>query len=1140
MTQKRDRPVDSYTDAEWERLREDFRLFARKLTRENGRFSYRELKRRGWGHTVVRVLFEEFEEEGKIYDIGRFGGIWIEEPDTFYPRRWVSLGALSRTYRERVLEEVREWAHRSTEESGFCSPARAERDLDLSQSLAEEVLEELADQGSLIASERGFVDPDADWNPTEKGVRKLGAGLNPNDRAGRERLEEIYESVFLPAVRERTREAGQVTLHGLVEHHGLSEKATRRFIDRARRDERLVRLTPEEDDREKVFYQSTDVEPANLGDMELRGLHSLEQTTARRVTRRVRDILDEKGPRTVRELREAIGVSEGLIRKCLQGLIERGEVADLGNKRGFGLQTELDQQATLQDLLEAVEQGPAAADTTRGAPGREQTGPEGRLVALSESQKEWITGTLADKIGEHVGPPDTILLSSPLCSWDPQAGGWTLTVRLAEAGVYDRVLSACRNLRRFAYAHDWVDWDEERVWVANRERYPAAWKPEVDRLTERAIAANDGRAQEMLRAGVRRLAVYASARGEEPDSVNWEAIREQLIRDREEGRLSQSRFRFARRAYKVLQQAGEIDAPRWKPPRERLSLLPEAAVMPAIEGTWAGWTEGEFDLSRLVKGPYGVAAWHRWATAKAWELQASEQLPERSWPEVIDGNRDPDRFLHATESTLRGRYVNLNRLLGFVRRETDRDVQTVSLLDLADPVLIDRLADEMRLSSGISLDQKNPPYSHGTQTLLTHLLSYLLFTLLQASRRGDDARWEEAREAREHLRAYLSDVEDNLVRRKDIRKIAAAWRGNDHRAGWKKLYDLVGLLIAEAEAKAGGVPLEQQAEELLEFNRGERDEVSFSRSHQWARAFRRAMVFHIARRLPLRPSELRALTLEMWKRWGEGTGEWPTGPWSGVLGVEVPGEVMKRDTAGDDSYRVAFIPEDKIGDPEAEEGTRRELLYVWFADGGARERLLTDADGVCHESPYVLPSEASNSKLATNPDLHWAKQNLETTYSDAILQHAESLEMNPDRLDHLYGATSPHVHRTLFGTYWADEKRAIIYASERLHHSDPETTYDMYVAHDPARTMHEDLGGEEKETTDLERLRDENRELRQRREELQEELMELRKTNLELQTSLQRLEARLDETEGRKENGTPVTEEYVEAMVERKLSEREE
>lgn len=1094
MPQKSHRKIESYSEEEWTELRDEFRDFARRLTEERGRFSQADFRNEGWGETLTRTLCQEFEEEGCLYRAGRSGCAWIADPDRFVPR-FGSLKRMSGEYRRRLLALVETLVRTQTRQTGACSQRRIVEELNLSQRLAGQALDELVERKKLIAvgAPHGHVHTEVDWDASQNKNRNYGAGIE----VGSERFDWIYKSKFLPLADELTREHGRFT-RKRVRDAGYTPRVIEPLIERAVENERITEVAgfQQGEEREQRYFRSTTV--SNPGSRGTRTPYLEEDK--RRLRNAIRQTLEEQGPLTREELKKELSVGDTRLKEALGSLEEQGLLAHLDCQRGYGLTGQLQQSRSLRDLLDAAEDAPPPTeDPSRG---NKPSGPTVELDGLTDGQKADL-GTLATWVQREIASPSNITTSSPLLGWNPEEGEWRLRTRLREEGAYGKILSSARNLRKFAYGEGLIDWEEDRIHPSNLDHFAPEWKPVVEEWSERAIEANDGAQPKMLEAGVRRLATFATARGELPGSADWGAIREQLETAHEEERLSYHEFQTARRTYRLLQETDALNAPEWPNERQRLSLLPYPAVEAAAnDGDWRTWLKsGEEPPTDLIGGPYGFDAWRDWSTLRTWKLNQSDKLPSREYPEFADNStdRDPDEIFRATShETLRQRFSCLNRLIGFIAREhPDVAIGDLEPLDLADPGLLEGFADDVRESTGIDADHPNPPFPHIVKDTLSHLKTFALFVHLQAKNRGEADVAEEARDAYHSLSDFERDVDKNLARKKDRAAIRAAYRGSDNRPGWLKLSDLVECLLKEAEEAAGGPSIEAQAKELREYNAGHlsSDSLSFERTRTWARRLRSAFLFNLLRLIPLRRGEVRRLTTSMWRSNGRSE-DWPEGPWSGALEVRIPGRHMKGDSP---RYEAAYIATGEVGNPKHEAGARRNLLYLWFADGGAREKLLRDSDGVLHQSPYLFPADAAMTS-GGNDDLLWSGSSLRNVFSSAVLRHAERLNLDREQLELLYGATAPHVVRLLFGAFWADHQNKIIAASERLNHASVQTTIEMYVAHDARQETLEERP--ENDASELRKAKKRNRELQEKLDELQDRLSALNSADTQRHSSI--------------------------------------
>lgn len=300
---------------------------------------------------------------------------------------------------------------------------------------------------------------------------------------------------------------------------------------------------------------------------------------------------------------------------------------------------------------------------------------------------------------------------------------------------------------------------------------------------------------------------------------------------------------------------------------------------------------------------------------------------------------------------------------------------------------------------------------------------------------------------------------------KDIVQISDAWTGSNQRSGWLKLFDLVDLLIREAEEETGLTIEEQLA--AIQAAEGmtprENAQLLAWQTPTWATLIRSAMLVNFVRKLPVRARALSEMRIEWWEAIVAGR---RVEPWhrDAAVKASIPDGAMK--TKGRD-YVAYYIRPELVGDPDHEAGARRDLVELWLRPCGARAFLLTEwrevvvkgpGGGRATEriattvfpSPYLFPASASRGNSGhgmRRPDrkqtgLRWASSSLSVHFADVVRAHADALKIDLETLEKLQGGLRIHVARLLYGTEhaWTNLKDA----SLMLHHADSSITEALY------------------------------------------------------------------------------------------------
>jgi hypothetical protein len=171
-----------------------------------------------------------------------------------------------------------------------------------------------------------------------------------------------------------------------------------------------------------------------------------------------------------------------------------------------------------------------------------------------------------------------------------------------------------------------------------------------------------------------------------------------------------------------------------------------------------------------------------------------------------------------------------------------------------------------------------------------------------------------------------------------------------------------------------------------------------------------------------------------------------------------------------------------VGDPVREADFLRALWQLYFMEGGAREEVLAlveyqeEGEGcepiarrkIC-KSPYIFPALArrggghgTRNQDRIDRGLRWDEGSASAQFSARVMANAAHLGMHAPTLDTLWGATSIHVIRLLYGTHWANQPGMLKPASVMLHHAHSTITEKRYCVPDEGKA---DLFEEEEENS---------------------------------------------------------------------------
>jgi hypothetical protein len=306
---------------------------------------------------------------------------------------------------------------------------------------------------------------------------------------------------------------------------------------------------------------------------------------------------------------------------------------------------------------------------------------------------------------------------------------------------------------------------------------------------------------------------------------------------------------------------------------------------------------------------------------------------------------------------------------------------------------------------------------------------------------------------------------NHLNRRQRIAEVAAmveAWRGTDRIDGLKKITRFVDALITEASAAVGDLSLAEQYECI--------QQGTLVPNAEWAAALRLATLLVIGQRIPLRGETFAQLTTGMWRTTSvqADPGRRRATPWEGAIRLEIPAALMK---SGRDFNPSLLLPE-HVGNEEYEKAVRRQLLQVWFCEGGARDYCRTTTNPktgsvVMHDVPWLFPdflprAAAARTRAAPERQLtqsarkkprtprtprgRWTRGRISSAFRSAVFRHADALCVDTAQLRALHGASTFHMLRRLFASFWA--VRRLIYCCRMLDHADIVTTAMIYTAQD--------------------------------------------------------------------------------------------
>lgn len=1083
MIKKTHRPVNDYSDAELERLREQFLEWASVLMKRKGRFCKSDAVDDGWGRALTEHLITVLNREGMVRDVGQTGyrvaDANIETvPLDIMPEHY------TKAERDYIQGRVLKVAREETRLRGRFSERNIVDQVGCSYTVARFFMDELEEKGEIeTLGHNGRVACGVEWDPTQPNARRLGAG-----RISEARQEWVYE-LFVDWANATSRRQNRFSRPQAIEA-GFSQAIIDELLEMGLAREDLCEVRSVSGG--VSLYRSDQIDGAVISQDKRPGGRgtavSVEELQALReeVAGWVKEHVSFSG----RDIRKHFGVSKRAVRWVLESFLESGLIVESGWPNRYVRKGAVRECASLEELVRAAVEAKDPAASSR-KPGRRANGEALNLDVLTTSQVKMVRTVARDVAEELYGDRSAtkkVSLAHPL--FERSGDGWKLESavrrwseeRGRSENTTSRYVSAATLMMELAVDRGVVDpeYRPSDVQVAAAE-----WKEVADRWRERVVEANEGQNASGLKAGVGMLARTASRRGElSPEDTNWAAVRERLRQEGRAGRLP-STWKRARQAYCILRDIGEIEGPVWSYGRSRKALFAVPATeRAALENDWSGITDREGNkLGELVEGPYGLKAYRLWATLDEWELE-ERGLPPRSYvdpttaQEIEEEKFGSDLFRLSVSESLPKRIYSFGYLLGWVERsQDDIDLLELTVVDLLQPSWLKEMAMEMRgLDESSQWDRRVPSMVHSLASSLAVLGTFLEGQMRQ---RNDDEQADEVREAAALLRKFRRGME--IVRHKDIEAIASAYRGSDKVPGWIKLNRLCDLVLNDVE-KIAGLPLDEQVQRLMIMNGhsyegtrivegwdadggagnadgpGAPGEGGAWRSYGWAKLIRSAMLINFVRLVPVRRKALSGIKLDMWNSFpGTGNpGNWPRGPWAGEIQIELPSRLAKSNR----DFDVAYLPAKGVGVDRYEEGARRRLLYLWFAPNGAREILLTTQDGQVVDSPFVFPAsarsvEGMNPSRLEESECQWAREKLSYHYGQLIREYGPSLEIDVARAEGLYGALAIHAVRALFGTYWVGEKGHLQLATDMLEHADVDTTKKRYCANGPTTSLRE-------------------------------------------------------------------------------------
>lgn len=775
------------------------------------------------------------------------------------------------------------------------------------------------------------------------------------------------------------------------------------------------------------------------------------------------------------ELREALGIGTVTARRVVGLLVEEGWVVHRGSpKLGFAAVGVVRGSVTLEDL---VEQARAICDKNH----HPKPGPRTsrRVEVIGGSQLKDIE-TTANFLARNAGDGTLASVDDRWFGWDDEAGdsggGEWAVLGQVEVWADEEYRARCEAKgkpfvpAKNAMRHKLVDRTKllldlaatagliERDAVHTEEYafHAAEWQRHIEQWTSEIMRRSSRKSERAVVEGCRTLALYATRRGKtDPSAVNWDAIRTRIEEDRSNDRIRYRTFTHARWVYNKLRKYKRIKVEEeWKTKQhQRRSLVTMAVIRSSLSARdFSEWkTADGKHAEALTEGAYGMTDWVRWCRAKNDRELRNARLPLRTWPNptpeeerrVLVARKRNKQLFKLSPAVMRHRLQHVALVAGWAESNEGIDWTESGLDRLVDPGLLEKMAKDLAHEGAVDEDG-DPVSSLASQIAFTLATLASPYLEARALREGDSDLAAKLKEHSNDLKAMGIRLE--AERKKHLRAIVDAWDAGSGKGGWGRLEDLRAEMIAEIERLAGGLSLEVQVEAI--------DSGDFRPSMTWAVLVRDACMVSLLRVIPLRGGTLVRITRDMWFNDGASAHQDPQ-PWEGGIQLRLPKRLMK----GRRKFQPFLFRSRHVGDAAREADLCRPLWQLYFMAGGAREEVLrypnaeNDDELVVAESPYIFPALArrGGGHGTTQEDrikgkLRWKVGSASAQFSRRVLQFAGQLGMNVRTLEDLWGATSLHVIRLLFGTHWANEPGMLKAASLMLHHSSTITTEKKYCA----------------------------------------------------------------------------------------------
>lgn len=712
--------------------------------------------------------------------------------------------------------------------------------------------------------------------------------------------------------------------------------------------------------------------------------------------------------RSLSDVMAGTNLSEGVARRALKTLVADGALERLGFRGPvFLLRTETSNMSPtitqFRHLLSSV-------TTAEGVPpAHGPASPETRTKRLTFSPSQARDSlTALNHFSGWVQEDADTPLPSTLFRYTPDTNDWAVIGELDKhlsspdlpggpLGVDSRakVRSSLRYVLDVACNHGLIaPTDPSTVLPVEWLR----WLPSTEKGRSRRLRVNCIRlAQEAIRLGILT-----------PEDVNWPVVG-RALRRQPVGPTDRQHLKDAVSAFNALGLKGlpPIRAKGTSP----ACLFPAATLRAALAGDWSGWCAGhkDADLSSLVNGPTGLAAWVRWTRARsAVELDA-HGLPSRrlftlqgNVPCYLQENMDTVRAV-----TLERRLRNIGCMLASVLHNRGAEylkwMQTADLIDSKHVMILDTAPVDTRAQC---------------LTALADLAGFMA--------RVEDARGNSEGAIRLlHQAALLrnSQVKRQRPQSEKVSAVVGAF-AKDAKHAWATLLGMREAQIERIVLRAG-LTVEDQLSAM------ERGETKWQ-STTWAREVRDLALLNLCLRVPLRNGTANKLRIRpsgditidsssaLWRSTN------PTRPWEGAIALYCEPDAMK---AGR-TFRPAVIVQEKVGVGYAEAALRRDLFALYLHPCGARAFLIGPGG---HDSGWMWLKAGGGQVLACHFFMRRLIENL-----------GPALGVDVTRLAAVQGQ-GLHAVRHVFGSHFAPTR--VMMASKLLDHSNTAVTEKYYCSY---------------------------------------------------------------------------------------------